>query len=333
MKSEAKHVIENAPLLRVENLKAYFPIHGGVLSRLVGYVHAVDDVSLDVNKGETLGLVGESGCGKTTFARTVMRMVKATDGNVYFEGQDVLAMNENDLRATRKDMQLIFQDPFSSLDPRMPIGQIVEEPLLIQGVKDKHERKARSLETLKLVEIEPDYYDRYPHEFSGGQRQRISIARSLILKPKLILCDEPVSALDVSIQSQILNLLRKLQDELDLTYIFVSHALNVVRHVSDRVCVMYLGKVMELANADDIFNNPMHPYTQALLSAIPIPDPEVRRERVLLTGDIPSPQNPPSGCRFHTRCPKAIERCMEEVPSLVQVGKDHTVACHLCTSK
>lgn len=318
------------PLLSVRNLKTYFPVYGGLFSTLQGYVHAVDDVSLDVYPSQTLGLVGESGCGKTTFAQTCMRIVKATGGSVNFEGRDVLAMNERELREIRKDMQIIFQDPFSSLDPRMTVGEIIGEPLYISGIKDKEQRRAMTLDMMKHVEISESYYNRYPHEFSGGQRQRISIARSLILRPKLIFCDEPVSALDVSIQSQILNLLKKLQDELDLTYLFVSHALNVVRHVSDRICVMYLGKVMEIAPADQIFEDARHPYTRALLSAIPIPDPKVKRERIILEGSIPSPQNPPKGCRFHNRCPMAKDICAQECPELVPVGGGHSAACHFC---
>ena len=318
------------PLLSVRNLKTYFPIYGGLLSTLQGYVHAVDDVSLDVYKSQTLGLVGESGWGKTTFSQTCMRIVKATGGSVNFEGRDILSMNERELREIRRDMQIIFQDPFSSLDPRMTVGEIIGEPLYISGIKDREQRRAMTLDMMKHVEISESYYERYPHEFSGGQRQRVSIARSLILRPKLIFCDEPVSALDVSIQSQILNLLKKLQNELNLTYIFVSHALNVVRHVSDQICVMYLGKVMEIAPADQIFEDARHPYTRALLSAIPIPDPKVKRERIILEGTIPSPQNPPTGCRFHNRCPAAKDICARECPDLVPVGEGHSAACHFC---
>ena len=318
------------PLLSVRNLKTYFPIYGGLLSTLQGYVHAVDDVSLDVYKSQTLGLVGESGCGKTTVSQTCMRIVKATGGSVNFEGRDILSMNERELREIRRDMQIIFQDPFSSLDPRMTVGEIIGEPLYISGIKDREQRRAMTLDMMKHVEISESYYERYPHEFSGGQRQRVSIARSLILRPKLIFCDEPVSALDVSLQSQILNLLKKLQNELNLTYIFVSHALNVVRHVSDQICVMYLGKVMEIAPADQIFEDARHPYTRALLSAIPIPDPKVKRERIILEGTIPSPQNPPTGCRFHNRCPAAKDICARECPDLVPVGEGHSAACHFC---
>lgn len=318
------------PLLSVRNLKTYFPIYGGLLSRRQGFVHAVDDVSLDVFKSQTMGLVGESGCGKTTFAQSCMRIVSATSGEVFFEGKDILKMNEKELNALRRDMQVIFQDPFSSLDPRMTVGEIISEPLLINGIKDKAERKKETLKIMEQVEIAESYYNRYPHEFSGGQRQRISIARSLITHPKLIFCDEPVSALDVSIQSQILNLLKRLQQELDLTYVFVSHALNVVRHVSDQICVMYLGKIVEIAPAETIFSGARHPYTQALLSAIPVPDPTVKRERIILEGNIPSPQNPPSGCRFHNRCPKAMEICAHECPQMRDLGDGHCVACHLC---
>ena len=318
------------PLLSVRNLKTYFPIYGGLLSTLQGYVHAVDDVSLVVYKSQTFGIVGVSGCVKTTFSQSCMRIVKATGGSVNFEGRDILSMNERELREIRRDMQIIFQDPFSSLDPRMTVGEIIGEPLYISGIKDREQRRAMTLDMMKHVEISESYYERYPHEFSGGQRQRVSIARSLILRPKLIFCDEPVSALDVSIQSQILNLLKKLQNELNLTYIFVSHALNVVRHVSDQICVMYLGKVMEIAPADQIFEDARHPYTRALLSAIPIPDPKVKRERIILEGTIPSPQNPPTGCRFHNRCPAAKDICARECPDLVPVGEGHSAACHFC---
>ena len=321
------------PLLSVRHLKTYFPIYGGMLSTVKGYVHAVDDISLDVYKSRTLGLVGESGCGKTTFAQTVMRIVKATDGEALFEGRHVLKMNQSELRGIRKDMQLIFQDPFSSLDPRMEIGSIIAEPLRINGVKDKDELMAKTMEMMRMVEIEEGYFHRYPHEFSGGQRQRITIARSLILHPKLIFCDEPVSALDVSIQSQSLNLLKKLQDDLNLTYVFVSHALNVVQHVSDDIAVMYLGKIMEYAPAEEVFHSARHPYTQALLSAIPIPDPKLKRDRLILQGDIPSPANPPAGCRFNNRCKYATEKCRQACPELKEIAPGHKVACFLYDEK
>ena len=328
--NKKSELYNGAPLLQVQHLKTYFPVYGGALSRLQGYVHAVDDVSLEVYKGETLGLVGESGCGKSTLARTIMRIEPATSGSVLFDGKDVLALKKSELRPMRKELQMIFQDPYSSLDPRMKIGDIIAEPLLVHGMTDAAERREEVYRTLDVVGLDRSYAERYPHEFSGGQRQRISIARSLVLKPKLILCDEPVSALDVSIQSQILNLLRKLQDKMDLTFIFISHALNVIRHVSDRVCVMYLGRVVETAPSERIFENPQHPYTKALLSAIPIPDPTVKRERILLKGDIPSPKDPPKGCRFHTRCPYATARCAEEAPQLREIESGHFAACHLC---
>ncbi len=317
------------PLLEIEHLKMYFPVYGGALSRLQGYVHAVDDVSLTVNQGETLGLVGESGCGKSTLARTIMRINHPTSGTIRFEGRDILTLSPKELRSLRSELQIIFQDPYSSLDPRMTIGEIVSEPLVVAGVKDKATLRKEVLRVFDVVNLPEAYYDRYPHEFSGGQRQRVSIARALVMKPKLILCDEPVSALDVSIQSQILNLLSRLQKEFDLTYLFISHALNVVRHISDRVCVMYLGKVMELAPAESIFEKACHPYTNALLSAIPIPDPTVKRERIILPGELPSPKDPPKGCRFCVRCPHASERCAREEPALREVGPGHFVACHL----
>lgn len=326
--TEEKNKSGSIPLLEIEHLKTYFPVYGGALSRLQGYVHAVDDVSLTVNRGETLGLVGESGCGKSTLARTVMGILPATSGAVRFNGTDLLSLSPRELRAMRSQLQIIFQDPYSSLDPRMTIGEIVAEPLLVNGVKDKTGRRERVLEAFQAVNLPESCCDRYPHEFSGGQRQRVSIARALVMRPKLILCDEPVSALDVSIQSQILNLLRKLQKEFDLTFLFISHALNVVRHVSDRVCVMYLGKVMELANSQQIFESAAHPYTRALLSAIPIPDPTVKRERIILKGDLPSPKDPPKGCRFCARCHKAADRCRTEEPILRQVEPGHFVACH-----
>lgn len=316
-------------LLEVKNLKTYFPIYGGVLGRFQGYVHAVDGVSFDLYNGETLGLVGESGCGKSTLAQTIMRLVPATSGSVYFEGRDLFAFSPSEMRRLRKDLQIVFQDPYASLNPRMTVGEIVGEPLLVHGIASEKERKHQVQELLDLVGLESAYYDRYPHEFSGGQRQRISIARSLALKPKLVLCDEPVSALDVSIQSQILNLLKKLQSEFNLTYIFIAHGLNVIRHVSDRVGVMYLGQLVEVAPVDSLFANPLHPYTEALLSAIPVPDPSVKQERILLEGDIPSPKNPPTGCRFHTRCQYATAQCQQQQPVLREVRSNCWVACHL----
>lgn len=319
----------NRPLLEVRNLKKYFPVYGGLFSSLQGYVHAVDDVSFDVERGETFGLVGESGCGKSTLMQTIMRLTPATSGDVIFDGEDLFELKKKELRGKRKEFQIIYQDPFSSLNPRMSIGEIISEPLLVHGVKDAGERKKRTLETMANVGLQASFYNRYPHEFSGGQRQRVSIARSLILHPKLVLCDEPVSALDVSIQSQILNLLKDLRKEYGLTYIFVSHALNVVRHLSDTICVMYLGKIVEIGRTEDIFRGGLHPYTQALISAIPVPDPSADRNRILLTGDIASPKDPPKGCRFHTRCPFVSARCREEEPALTDYGNGHKCACFL----
>lgn len=317
------------PLLEVRNLKKYFPVYGGLFSSLQGYVHAVDDVSFDVERGETFGLVGESGCGKSTLMQTIMRLTPATSGDVVFDGEDLFKLKKKELRSKRKEFQIIYQDPFSSLNPRMSIGEIISEPLLVHGVKDAGERKKRTLETMANVGLQASFYNRYPHEFSGGQRQRVSIARSLILRPKLVLCDEPVSALDVSIQSQILNLLKDLRKEYGLTYIFVSHALNVVRHLSDTICVMYLGKIVEIGRTEDIFKGGLHPYTQALISAIPVPDPSADRNRILLTGDIASPKDLPKGCRFHTRCPFVSARCREEEPTLTDYGNGHKCACFL----
>lgn len=317
------------PLLEVENLKTYFPVYGGIFSTLQGYVHAVDDVSFTVNRGETLGLVGESGCGKSTLMQSVMRLIPITSGRVIFDGRDLSSLRRNELQSVRSEFQIIYQDPFSSLNPRMTIGEILSEPLLVHGVKDAEERKRRTLETMKDVGLQEEFYGRYPHEFSGGQRQRISIARSLILRPKLVLCDEPVSALDVSIQSQILNLLKQLRDRYGLTYIFVSHALNVVRYLSDKIAVMYLGKIVEIGTTKQIFETAIHPYTRALLSAIPVPDPTYPRSRILLKGDIASPKNPPKGCRFHTRCPDATDRCVVEEPELREYVPGHKCACFL----
>lgn len=317
------------PLLEVENLKTYFPVYGGMFSTLQGYVHAVDDVSFTVNRGETLGLVGESGCGKSTLMQSVMRLIPITSGRVIFDGRDLSSLRRNELQSVRSEFQIIYQDPFSSLNPRMTIGEILSEPLLVHGVKDAEERKRRTLETMKDVGLQEEFYGRYPHEFSGGQRQRISIARSLILRPKLVLCDEPVSALDVSIQSQILNLLKQLRDRYGLTYIFVSHALNVVRYLSDNIAVMYLGKIVEIGTTKQIFETAIHPYTRALLSAIPVPDPTYPRSRILLKGDIASPKDPPKGCRFHTRCPDATDRCVVEEPELREYAPGHKCACFL----
>lgn len=324
----AVNMTETSPLLEIQNLKTYFPFSSGFGKGKKGVVHAVDDVSLSIYPKETLGLVGESGCGKSTLARSVMRIENVTAGSIAFMGQDITHLAGTQLRSIRKNMQIIFQDPYSSLDPRMPVGKIVEEPMLVNGVRDPAERRRRAVEMLERVGLREYVYHRYAHEFSGGQRQRISIARALILMPKLILCDEAVSALDVSIQSQILNLLNDLQQELDLTYIFISHAMNVIRHVSKRVGVMYLGKIVELAPTKELFEHPLHPYTKALLSAIPVPDPRQVQNRIVLEGDLPSPKNPPAGCRFHTRCPFCQARCMKEEPVYQEVSPGHFAACH-----
>ncbi len=315
-------------LLEVQNLVKHFPVRGGLLQRVQAWLRAVDDVSFFVRRGETLGLVGESGCGKTTLGRTVLRLIEPTGGQVFFEGQDVANMRTGEMKRTRRDMQIIFQDPYSSLDPRVPIGDSIGEGLAIHGIGTSQTRNEMIQAVLDRVGLYPEHARRYPHEFSGGQRQRIGIARALVLQPKFIVCDEPVSALDVSIQSQVLNLLKQLQNDFGLTYLFIAHNLSVVEHISDRVAVMYLGKIVELADRDELFLNPMHPYTLALMSAIPIPDPTVRRERIILKGDVPSPLNPPPGCRFHPRCPVAIEICSQVEPEFREVVQGHWVACH-----
>jgi oligopeptide/dipeptide ABC transporter ATP-binding protein len=318
------------PLLQVENLKKYFPIRRGVFQRTVGHVRAVDGVSFSVQKGETLGVVGESGCGKSTMGRSILRLIEPTSGAVRFEGKDVVRMNRAQMQAMRREMQMVFQDPYASLNPRFSIAQTLMEPMIIHnlhGSKAKRMERVKSL--LERVGLDADYARRYPHEFSGGQRQRIGIARALAVDPKLIILDEPVAALDVSVQSQVLNLLKDLQEELGLTYIFVAHDLSVVRHISDRILVLYLGRMMELVESEELFTDPLHPYTQALLSAVPIPDPDAKRERIILQGDLPSPANPPSGCPFHTRCPVAKPVCHERVPEWKEVKPNHYVACHL----
>ncbi|MFZ5885680.1 MAG: ABC transporter ATP-binding protein [Chloroflexota bacterium] len=316
-------------LVEVKNLVKYFPVRAGLLQRVVNHVKAVDDVSFTVRKGETLGLVGESGCGKTTVGRTMLRLIEPTSGSVLVNGRDVFSMKGDELKAARREMQIIFQDPYASLDPRVPIGESVMEGLHIHQIGTPRERVAIMLETLKKVGLEEYHARRYPHEFSGGQRQRIGIARALALRPSFIICDEPVSALDVSIQSQVLNILKDLQQEFGLTYLFIAHNLSVVEHISDRVAVMYLGKMVELTTRTELFRNPLHPYTQALMSAIPIPNPRLKRQRVILKGDVPSPLNPPKGCRFHPRCPVAMERCAQEEPVFKEVSPDHWVACWL----
>jgi oligopeptide/dipeptide ABC transporter ATP-binding protein len=316
-------------LVQVDNLVKYFPVRAGLLQRVVNHVKAVDDVSFFVRKGETLGLVGESGCGKTTVGRTMLRLIEPTGGAVKFEGRDVFSMMPRELKVTRRDMQIIFQDPYASLDPRVPIGESVMEGLHIHKIGTPRERVDIMLETLKKVGLESYHSRRYPHEFSGGQRQRIGIARALALRPKFIICDEPVSALDVSIQSQVLNILKDLQAEFGLTYLFIAHNLSVVEHVSNRVAVMYLGKMVEMTSREELFRNPLHPYTQALMSAIPVPNPRLKRQRTILKGDVPSPLNPPKGCRFHPRCPVAIEKCSHVEPAFLEVSPDHWVACHL----
>ncbi|GGA47133.1 ABC transporter ATP-binding protein [Paenibacillus physcomitrellae] len=315
-------------LVEVQNLKKYFPITGGVLSRTVGNVKAVDGVTFTINKGESFGLVGESGCGKSTIGRTLLRLNDKTDGKVLFKGQDIHQLSKPELRSLRPKMQIVFQDPFSSLNPRIKIGEAIGEALLSHGLVDRKDLKDRVMETLKICGLATYHYNRYPHEFSGGQRQRIGIARALILNPEFIVADEPVSALDVSIQAQIINLLSDLQEEKQLTYLFISHDLSVVEHLCNRVGVMYLGSMVEMASKEDLFSNPLHPYTKALMSAIPIPDPTLKRERIVLQGDLPSPANPPSGCKFHTRCPLATDLCKQQEPEYRDVGNQHFVACH-----
>lgn len=314
-------------LIQVKNLKKFFPVKGGILQRVVAWVQAVDDVSFTIREGECLGLVGESGCGKTTVGRTMLRLIEPTAGSVFYQNTDVFALKGQELKSMRRNMQIIFQDPYASLDPRMPIGESVMEGLRIHGIGTPKERWDVVIRTLKRVGLEDYHARRYPHEFSGGQRQRIGIARALALMPSFIICDEPVSALDVSIQSQVLNILKDLQKELGLTYLFIAHNLSVVEHISDRVAVMYLGKMVELTTREELFRNPLHPYTQALMSAIPIPDPTIRRERIILKGDVPSPLRPPSGCRFHPRCPVAMDHCSVQEPVFKEVSPNHSVAC------
>ncbi|MGG4035968.1 oligopeptide/dipeptide ABC transporter ATP-binding protein [Paenibacillus cisolokensis] len=315
-------------LIEMKGVKKYFPIHKGILNRVVGHVKAVDDVSLTIRKGETFGLVGESGCGKSTLGRVILRLQNATDGDILFDGRSVRTMKARELRELRQEMQIIFQDPFGSLNPRFLVRDIIGEPLRVHMKASRSQIDARVVELMELVGLDASRRNRYPHEFSGGQRQRIGIARAIALNPQFIVADEAVSALDVSVQSQVLNLLMKLQKELGLTYLFIAHGLNVVRHISDRVGVMYLGKLVEVSQTEDLFAHPLHPYTAALLSAIPKPHPRAKKERIVLQGDVPSPANPPSGCRFHPRCPFAREKCKAEIPPLEEIAPNRQVACH-----
>lgn len=317
-------------LLVVEHLKKYFPVKTNMFGKVLASVKAVDDVSFKVRRGTTVGIVGESGCGKSTMGRTILRLYDVTGGRVIFDGVDLAALKSSELRHIRHDIQMIFQDPYSSLPPRMPVGEIIGEAVKVHGIVPNDELKDYVINVMKECGLPAHYYSRYPHEFSGGQRQRICIARSLAMKPKLVICDEPVSALDVSIQAQIINLLSDLQEKQNLTYIFISHDLSVVKHISNEVGVMYLGSLVEYASTEDIFENSKHPYTQALLSAVPVPDPDAKSQHEILTGDIPSPANPPSGCKFHTRCKYCMDICKTEVPQLIEVDPGHLVACHLC---
>jgi len=329
----AKHLTmawtANDPLVTVSDLKVWFPVSSGVMQRTVGHVHAVDGVDLEIRAGETVGLVGESGCGKSTLGRAAIRLLKPTGGTIHFKGEDITSIRGEHLRALRREMAMIFQDPYASLDPRQTVGDIIGEPIDVHGLAKGKERQDRIRELLRVVGMNPRFADRYPHEFSGGQRQRIGIARALAVEPTFIVCDEPISALDVSIQAQIINLLENLQSKFKLTYLFIAHDLSVVKHISNRVAVMYLGKIMEVAPGQQLYRRPRHPYTGSLLSAIPIPDPkvELQRKRLILQGDVASPVNPPSGCRFRTRCPRAKEHCAEEVPPLESFGSEHKAAC------
>ena len=319
-------------MIRVENLQVHFPIMGGfILSKQVGSIKAVDGLNFEIKQGETLGLVGESGCGKSTTGRAILQLESPTDGKIYFQSQDITQVSGEELRQLRRRMQMIFQDPYSSLNLRMTVGSIVGEPLAVYGLATGKQKQAKVEQLLEVVGLNPQFVNRYPHEFSGGQRQRIVIARALSLNPDFIVCDEPIAALDVSIQAQIINLMQELQSQFGLTYLFIAHDLSVVRHICDRVAVMYLGKIVELASRDNLYTQPLHPYTQALLSAVPIPDPDLegKREQIILKGDVPSPINPPKGCNFHTRCPMAEDVCRQFEPEFQDVGEEHFVACHL----
>jgi oligopeptide transport system ATP-binding protein len=324
-----------SPLIRLQNLQVYFPVNRGfLLQKTVGFLKAVDGISLEIQRGETFSLVGESGCGKSTTGRAILQLEHPTDGKVYFEDIDLTALNDKALQQMRRRMQMIFQDPYASLNPRMTVCKIISEPLIVHHLSTQKKARNRVKELLDLVGLNPTFINRYPHEFSGGQRQRIGIARALAVQPDFIVCDEPIASLDVSIQAQVINLLKTLQQQFSLTYLFIAHDLSVVRHISDRIAVMYLGKVVELADHNQLYENPLHPYTQALLSAVPIPDPaiEKQRERILLTGEIPSPISPPTGCRFHTRCPLAVEQCRTTEPQWREINSGHFVACHLVES-
>jgi oligopeptide transport system ATP-binding protein len=316
------------PLLDVKDLKKYFPIKGGIFSKTIGYVYAVDGVNFYLHEGESLGLVGESGCGKSTTARAILRLIEPTEGKIFFEGKDICQLDPKEMRSIRRNMQIVFQDPYASLDPRRTVEQIVGEPLDVFQISTKKERKERIAYLLEKVGLSPEHARRYPHEFSGGQRQRIGIARALALNPKLIIGDEPVSALDVSIQAQVINLLEDIQKEFKLSYIIIAHDLAVVEHICDRIAVMYLGRIVELAKDKDLYTSAVHPYTIALLSAVPVPDPNISKKRIILEGDVPNPARPPGGCHFHTRCPQKMEDCKTAIPKLVEIGNGHFVSCH-----